>query len=117
MSEYNAGDKVKTTHPWWKMSIGRYAYTEVSATEREAGIRPELVEIETDHRPETCKPRTAGNFYGDCKCGECKVYEVREVVVTKRLMYAGDNYETLVVTDPATGNRYEIEEFRISDAA
>jgi hypothetical protein len=107
------GDKVKAYHSYWKMSIGQYEYTFVTGAEREAGIRAKFVETETDHRPETCKPRTPGNFYGDCKCGKCKVREEREVVVRKRLMYAGDNYETLRVTDPATGNRYEIEDYRV----
>jgi hypothetical protein len=106
-TQIKAGDTISVSRKWWKMSKGRYEWTKISREQREAGERAELVCVETDFRPETCRPTTPGNFYGDCKCGECLTdRETRQMVVEEIAYYADNSTEATVRDD--FGNAYQV---------
>jgi len=96
MTTLKAGDKINACRKWWKMPAGRYEF-------RAEG----RVMLEPDMRPESCRPTAPGNFWGECKCGECKTdYETREFVIDK-IAYFADNSTEATVHDEF-GNRYQI---------
>lgn len=113
MSAYDAGDRVWATHRFWTMPIGLYSLERLSREDRECGRVPELVMVKLDLRPTGCRPDVR-NYWGECRCGDCKVIEERELEVVRVLTYAGDRYRTLVVEDPATGNRYQFAEHEVA---